>query len=223
MLRTLIVVIVIGGMAWHFGLFEQYGPVVTEKLPEGVQHYSPWQPTPTPIVSADDSGNADGSPDTGKMVNYEGLGSANREAVQPDSTPEAEQELTVLSVQDGDTLTVGYMRYPMRIRLAGIDAPESDQPGGERAMRYLKTCAGDDIIVNVVDQDQYGRLVGYVHPHEGSASCNLQLVREGLAYSYINPTMDILDAEQMAMQRGLGVWNDEGAIRPSDWRKMNPR
>ena len=55
MLRTLIVVIVIGGMAWHFGLFEQYGPVVTEKLPDGVQHYSPWD-APTPTFTDDNSG-----------------------------------------------------------------------------------------------------------------------------------------------------------------------
>ncbi len=233
MFRLVLIALVVGWSISHFGVLDWAGPKITEKLPEQAQQISPWDaPTPVPTVISEE-----GVINTDAVVrdiqNYRGLGTASGIAVSnttasdtavngevtPMATPEPEKELLVLSVQDGDTLTVGFERYPLRIRLAGIDAPESDQPGGERAKRYLEECAGDDIVVNVVDQDHYGRLVAYVHSAEGRNSCNMQLVREGLAYSYINPTTDILDAEQSAQQRGVGVWGDPDAIRPSDWRK----
>ncbi len=48
-------------------------------------------------------------------------------------------ELTgkVVSVSDGDTLRVLVDDQQIKIRLSGIDAPESDQPFGQASKRYL--------------------------------------------------------------------------------------
>lgn len=44
----------------------------------------------------------------------------------------------VVSVEDGDTLTVLAPGHtPGRIRVANVDAPESDQPHGDRSKRML--------------------------------------------------------------------------------------
>ena len=93
---------------------------------------------------------------------------AMQEAASKNPKPapvEENPDLKVLSVYDGDTLTVQWEGQPVRIRLAGIDAPEHDQPGGDRAQRYLENCAGDDVVLEVIEQDQFGGFVAYVFPH----------------------------------------------------------
>ena len=69
----------------------------------------------------------------------------------------------VVRVVDGDTvvLDAGSDRY--RIRLAGIDAPERDQPWGESSTRSLRRIlAGQQVTVDAYKKDRRGRLIGYI-------------------------------------------------------------
>jgi len=74
----------------------------------------------------------------------------------------------VVAVTDGDTIKV---LEPARskdspptehkIRLAGIDAPEKDQPFGQRSKQSLSNAVmGKPVRVEWSKQDRYGRLVG---------------------------------------------------------------
>jgi hypothetical protein len=85
----------------------------------------------------------------------------------------------VVAVSDGDTLTLQVAgRESVRIRLAGIDAPELDQPYGAQARRALTALARHGTArVEVVDRDDYGRLVGTVYV--GGRNINAALVAEG--------------------------------------------
>ena len=75
-------------------------------------------------------------------------------------------ELTgrVVEVSDGDTLTVRVEgQPPVKVRLAGIDAPERDQPFGQRSRQSLAELAfGRTATVVVQKTDEYGRTVGTV-------------------------------------------------------------
>ena len=78
--------------------------------------------------------------------------------------PEA-SELTgkVVSVSDGDTLRVLVGDQQIKIRLGGIDAPESDQPFGQSSKRYLaEAVAGQTAVVEFEKKDRYGRVIGKV-------------------------------------------------------------
>ena len=69
-------------------------------------------------------------------------------------------ELTgkVVSVSDGDTLRVLVEDQQIKIRLGGIDAPESDQPFGQASKRYLaEAVAGQTVVVEFEKKDRYGR------------------------------------------------------------------
>ena len=236
MLKFLMFAVVITVGAWHFGFIDGPGETLTEKLPESIQQYSPFDVV-EPIVEAVPS--LPIGPGSLQQIQQE---IAQQEQAQQDTENDAENdaendvvteseevdevlEWNVVSVQDGDSLTIeAELGIHVRLRLAGIDAPESAQTGGDRAGTYLRLCAGDDVAFVVVDEDQYGRLVSYVYGHPDAAqSCNLQLVREGLAYAYLTDDPDILSAEASARESGIGVWADPDAIRPSDWRKANPR
>ena len=70
----------------------------------------------------------------------------------------------VVAVHDGDTITVERADGELvRIRLWGIDCPESDQPWGDRAMAFTaEKCLNKTVLVFERDEDRYGRLVAEV-------------------------------------------------------------
>ncbi|PPS01703.1 hypothetical protein GOBAR_AA18973 [Gossypium barbadense] len=84
----------------------------------------------------------------------------------------------VLNLQNQEILARKY-----RIRLRGIDAPESSMPYGKEAKEELvKLVQGKCLRVLVYDEDQYGRCVGDIY-------CNGKFVQEvmlkkGLAWHY---------------------------------------
>ncbi len=226
MFKLLIIVVVVVGGGWYFGVLDDAGEMVTGMLPESAQQYSPFE------VEQDSEQEAAPSTPASGLVDLSGLQTATPAPAQEGQTApdlsEIEEEVLewpVVSVQDGDTLTIeAEGGLHVRLRLAGIDAPESAQDGVKAAQNYLKACADDDVAILVVDQDQYGRLVSFVYSHsDAEESCNLQLVREGLAYAYMTQDPSLLEAEAKAREGGYGVWSDEDAIRPSDWLCATPR
>jgi len=133
---------------------------------------------------------------------------------------------TVTSVSDGDTLTVGKDGEEFTVRLGCIDAPESDQPGGDTALARLQELAPAGTAINIreIDTDQYGRTVAELY--NGEESINLQLVQEGHVVVYdqyldgCSDTRDqYLNAEQQATNAGLNFWGQNEPIMPWDWRQ----
>ena len=132
------------------------------------------------------------------------------------------EELTgrVVEVSDGDTLTVRVEgQRPLKVRLAGMDAPEHDQPFGQRSRQSLSELAfGRTATVVVQKTDDYGRTVGTVTV--GGVNVEAEQVRRGLAWVYRHYTDDArlraLEAEAKAARRGL--WADAQPMPPWEWR-----
>ena len=134
---------------------------------------------------------------------------------------------TVVSIGDGDTLRLQDQEQSVTVRLACIDAPERDQPGGQEATARLRQLLprGQSVRLRVVDRDRYGRTVAEVY--QGEESVNLRLVQEGMAVVYpeyldrCRATRDqYLQAEQQAHQQGIGFWSQENPVMPWDWRQQ---
>ncbi len=135
--------------------------------------------------------------------------------------------LTVVSVGDGDTLRLQDQEQSVTVRLACVDAPERDQPGGQEATTRLRQLLplGQSVQLRVVDHDRYGRTVAEVY--QGEESVNLRLVQEGMVIVYreyldrCKATRDqYLQAEQQAHQQGIGFWSQENPVMPWDWRRQ---
>jgi endonuclease YncB( thermonuclease family) len=140
------------------------------------------------------------------------------------TTAFAEQE-RVLSVGDGDTLSVREGGSRRTIRLACIDAPETAQsPYGSQARAALQAMApvGSSVTVEGGKRDRYGRTVAEIW--RGNTNVNLELVRQGDAFVYRQYLSGCdrnayLSAEKQAESARLGVWAVPGGItRPWDWR-----
>jgi len=88
----------------------------------------------------------------------------------------------VVGITDGDTIRVMHNGVPERIRLWGIDCPESKQAFGPRAKQYTGDLAfGKTVTVRVKDIDRYKRTVAEIVLPDGR-SLNREIVRAGFAW-----------------------------------------
>lgn len=118
-------------------------------------------------------------------------------------------------VVDGDTLM---LEGGEKVRLIGVDAPESVKPGsetecfGKESSEYLKQkLEGETITLqkDTTDRDRYGRLLRYVYVDQ--EFINELLVSEGYARAKSYPPDQreeerLWQAERSAKEKGLGLW-----------------
>ncbi len=91
----------------------------------------------------------------------------------------------VNGISDGDTITVlRNGRTQVKIRLHGVDAPETGQDFGSRAKQAASELAfGKTVTVKERDRDRYGRTVADVILPDGK-SLNQEMVWRGMAWWY---------------------------------------
>jgi micrococcal nuclease len=126
-------------------------------------------------------------------------------------------------VIDGDTVTIRMGSHEYRIRLHGIDCPESDQPFGDEASNTLAAIVdSDNVQCRLTDVDRYGRLVGVLSVR--GKPVNLELVEAGMAWWYSEYSPDdeqLAAAQEEARAAKRGLWADPGAVAPWEWTKRN--
>lgn len=125
------------------------------------------------------------------------------------------------SVIDADTLEI----QGIRIRLEGIDAPESTQhcgaagqdwKCGREASAALGNWLGDrPLTCNPKGHDRYGRSLARCFV--GSEDVQAWLVLNGWALAYRQYSTDYVAAEEVAQARKAGLWRSE-FIAPWNWR-----
>ena len=129
----------------------------------------------------------------------------------------------VVSIADGDTITILSGKSQHKIRLYGIDTPEKGQPYGNNAKKHTsKLVAGKTVDVEAYDTDRYGRTVGVVFAD--GVNVNQSLIGAGLAWQYQKYCKasfcgDWLRLEKKAKSSGVGLWADNDPVPPWDWRK----
>lgn len=130
----------------------------------------------------------------------------------------------VVRVIDGDTVQVYDGATNTRIRLYGIDAPESKQAFGQKAKQTMIQLAANQV-VDIQDHgpDVYGRILGTIYLN--NQDLNAVMVAEGMAWAYrykgrlTVPQYGSL--EQKARNASKGLWSDPHAVEPRQWRKAN--
>jgi endonuclease YncB( thermonuclease family) len=127
----------------------------------------------------------------------------------------------VVSVHDGDTLTVLIDHRQVRVRLTEIDAPELRQPFGTRSRQSLsELCFGKTATLDVRGHDRYRRTLAQVTC--SGTDANAEQVRRGLAWTYARYAK--ADSPLFAIQRTArtehrGLWSDPEPMAPWDWRR----
>ena len=129
----------------------------------------------------------------------------------------------VLKVVDGDTVDIrDDVRGRLRIRLLGIDTPETKKPGytvgcwGPEATQFAKDTLLGQRVAFIIDPtqgmyDRYGRTLAYLDKADGW-DYSVEAARAGAAHSYIyqgKPVSrypEIAAAEQEARDAQRGLW-----------------
>ena len=119
---------------------------------------------------------------------------------------------------------------PVRVRLFGIDAPESDQPHGGEAREALRRMAGDarDLRMEVMATDRYGRVVAllYRRGRGRGRSINRAMIEQGHARwyrSYGGEELGFAEAEEKARRRKRGLWRLRDRDRTAPWEHRAAR
>ena len=110
----------------------------------------------------------------------------------------------VISIADGDTVTIVNNHQQTKIRLAEIDTPEKNQPYGKKAKRALSDFIfNKNVQIEVVTIDRYGRTVGKIFL--GNQNINKEMVKAGYAWVYVKYAKDktLFDLEKNAKENQL--------------------
>jgi micrococcal nuclease len=122
----------------------------------------------------------------------------------------------VENVVDGDTIDVlidlGFdILFQSRVRLAGIDTPESrtkdlkEKALGLESKEYLKKALKDakSVVIKTEKMDsseKYGRILGWVYVNGDTVSLNDMMINDGYAWGYLGDTK-VKDFEELKKAR----------------------
>jgi endonuclease YncB( thermonuclease family) len=133
----------------------------------------------------------------------------------------------VVYVVDGDTADVVLVsnKEKIRIRLHGVDTPETDQVYGAEAEKLLdELIGGREVELQVVDQDRDKRIVARVYVD--GVDVNAELIKLGAAYAERRYLRQVDDGEtychheHAARVSRLGIWKlpPDQRVAPWQWR-----
>ena len=148
----------------------------------------------------------------------------------PELSPAGQSE--VIYIYDGDTILVMDKEKEVKVRLLGIDSPETHkgenkpgQPFSRKSKDYLSELVfGKTVEIMSYGTDDYGRILGVIYLD--GISTNFEMVKSGLAevYRAMPPKgFDITaykeaEAEARKAKRGMWVQGDK-YISPWEWRR----
>jgi micrococcal nuclease len=148
---------------------------------------------------------------------------ACRPDAAPVHTPPAALDVnaTMARIVDGDTIDVTIDGHRERVRLIGIDTPETKKENtpvqcfGPEATKFTTSLlpVGTPLHLerDVVGRDDYGRLLAYVYVAGDGTFVNLRIVREGFARTLTIPP-NVAHADEFAAAAGdaeaghIGLW-----------------
>ncbi len=127
----------------------------------------------------------------------------------------------MLRVVDGDTIDVTVGGHRERVRLIGIDTPETKKPNtpvqcfGPEATHFTTSLLPTDTPLHlerdVVARDDYGRMLAYVYVVADGTFVNMQIIRHGYARPLtIAPNVahagEFIEAARVADADKIGLW-----------------
>jgi len=137
----------------------------------------------------------------------------------------------VVRIADGDTVTLlDDTNVQNRIRLQGIDAPETHQAFGAKSKQSLSSMIFDkDVTADCGKTDQYARLVCKILLN--GQDINLEQIKAGMAWHYKEYERQqspedrelYARAEDEARAAHRGLWTDPNPTEPSEFRREERR
>ena len=126
----------------------------------------------------------------------------------------------VVTVHEGDRLTIRHDGRSETIYLKDIDCPELKQPYGKQAKHATAAFVGNrDVVVRALTRDKQGRTSAEVLLPNGP-NVGRELVKEGLAWWKSSGSGDLSlgDLEELARAEHKGLWSEPDPVPPWKWK-----
>ena len=150
----------------------------------------------------------------------------------------ADFDAEVVRIIDGDTIEVKNDHgLKFKIRLLGIDGPESNQRFGNESFLYLKKIINGKTVTIISPPHKnkpytlgyYKRIIGKIILN--GKDINLEMIKKGMAWHFkkykksqhIDDRYSYNKAEVEAQEKNIGLWKNENPLPPWEWRKLNKR
>ena len=143
----------------------------------------------------------------------------------------------VTKVVDGDTIEVNMDGHIEKIRLIGLDTPETKKPNspiecfGVAASNYAhKMMDGQKVRLQAdpinTNRDRYGRLLRYVYLADGRL-VNAEMIKQGYGFAYLSfpftKADEFRNLQRQARENEVGLWGNKCTISNQNGRyKTNP-
>lgn len=143
--------------------------------------------------------------------------------------PKDKQEAKVIKVIDGDTITVDIKGTKEKVRILGINTPESVDPRrpvqcfGKEASNFAKQIlTGQTVFLesdpSQSERDRYGRLLRFVWVNNGTVDYGTIVIGEGFAqeYTYEVPhkyQTTYKELQQIAQEKKKGLWSEDACAK----------
>jgi endonuclease YncB( thermonuclease family) len=129
----------------------------------------------------------------------------------------------VLTVHEGDRLTIHHQGQRATIYLRDVDCPELKQPYGKQAKHATAAyLANREVVVRDLNRDRQGRMTADILLPDGRQIVH-ELVKEGLAWVQPGASVDqaLKDMEELAKASGTGLWAEPNPVPPWKWKSPN--
>ncbi len=142
----------------------------------------------------------------------------------------------VASFEDGDTITVDMNGTKERIRMIGVDTPETQDPRvpvqcfGKAASEFTKNLIGTNPVRLEADptntnRDRYNRLLRYVYLPDNRL-VQAEIIRAGYGFAYTLFPFEKLEEfrgyEREAREQGRGLWGNCSINQDGDKKTTSP-
>lgn len=128
---------------------------------------------------------------------------------------------TVASFEDGDTITVDMNGKKERVRMIGVDTPETQDPRkpvqcfGRAASDFTKKLIGNQSVRLESDplssnRDRYNRLLRYIYLPDNQL-VNAEIIKQGYGFAYTSfpftKSDEFKSYQSQAREQNRGLWN----------------
>jgi len=123
-----------------------------------------------------------------------------------------------VSIVDGDSISAVINQELVRVRLAGVDAPEGNQPFAIDSRQSLHDlCFWVEAELSSISKDYYGRMLARVKCN--GVNVNAEQVRRGMAWVADQSVEDkeLVQLQEEARTAKRGLWSYESPVPPWEW------
>jgi endonuclease YncB( thermonuclease family) len=126
----------------------------------------------------------------------------------------------VVTVHEGDRLTIRHDGRNETIYIKDIDCPELKQAYGKQAKHAIAAYVGSrDVMVRALKRGRNGLGTAEILLQDGR-NVGHELLKEGLAWARPEKGQDqsLEDMEQLAKAERKGLWSDSNPVAPWKWK-----